>query len=59
MYSPLCVTTVADGRASDAEGGSPVEFVQFNNSGKDKEAEEIAAANSRMNVVDDMGRPHP
>ena len=39
-----------------AVGGSPVEFVQFNNGGED---EEIAAANSRTNVVDDAGRPRP
>jgi len=53
------VTTVADGHASNAEGGSPVEFVQFNNSGKDEEVEEIAAANSQTTVVDDAGRPRP
>ena len=47
----------ATGRGGDAEGGSPVEFVQFNNSGEDEE--EIAAANSQTTVVDDAGRPRP
>ena len=55
-------TAIAAGRDGDDEGVSPVEFIQFNsgnNGGEDEEVEEIAAANSQRNVVDDTGRPRP
>ncbi len=47
----LLVVTAID------EGCSPVEFMHFNNGGKDKKVKEIAVANSWRNVVDDSGLP--
>ena len=53
-------TAVAASRDGDDEGRSPIEFIQFNNGrGEDEEVEEIAVANSRRNVVDDVSRPRP